>query len=94
MFSAGSSYIAVVAIDFGTTYNGFAFAFNQRKGEGGIHVNKAWGYDQGTATLKNQPLFYFALMRNLINLDTKQRKSTPTFSMMKIGNIFTSNISR
>ena len=52
MFSAGSSYIAVVAIDFGTTYSGFAFAFNQRKGEGGIHVNKAWGYDQGAATLK------------------------------------------
>lgn len=49
---SGSSYIAVVAIDFGTTYSGFAFAFNQRKGEGGIHVNKAWGYDQGAATLK------------------------------------------
>ncbi|XP_022802762.1 heat shock 70 kDa protein 12A-like isoform X1 [Stylophora pistillata] len=52
LFSASSSYIAVVAIDFGTTYSGFAFAFNYKKGEGGIHMNKAWGHDQGAATLK------------------------------------------
>ena len=94
MFSAGSSYIAVVAIDFGTTYSGFAFAFNQRKGEGGIHVNKAWGYDQGAATLKTPTSLLLRLMRNLIHLDTKQRKSTRTFSMVKIGNMSTSNISR
>ena len=42
----------MVAIDFGTTYSGFAFAFNHKKGEGGIHMNRAWGHDQGTATLK------------------------------------------
>ena len=42
----------MVAIDFGTRYSGFAFAFNHKKGEGGIHMNRAWGHDQGTATLK------------------------------------------
>ena len=47
-----SSYIAVVAIDFGTTYSGFAFAFNHKEGEGGIHMNKAWGNEQGFSTLK------------------------------------------
>ena len=52
MISERSNYIAVVAIDFGTTYSGFAFAFNQKEGEGGIHMNKAWGNDQGHATLK------------------------------------------
>ena len=52
MISDNSSYIAVVAIDFGTTYSGFAFAFNQKEGEGGIHMNKAWGNEQGLSTLK------------------------------------------
>ena len=52
MISDNSSYIAVVAIDFGTTYSGFAFAFNHKEGEGGIHMNKAWGNDQGLSTLK------------------------------------------
>ena len=46
------SYLAVVAIDFGTTYSGFAFAFNQKGGEGGIHMNKDWGNDQGCSTPK------------------------------------------
>ena len=44
MLSPSSSYIAVVAIDFGTTYSGFAFAFNHNEGEGGIHMNRKWGY--------------------------------------------------
>ena len=52
MISDNSSYIAVVAIDFGTTYGGFAFAFNHKEGEGGIHMNKAWGNEQGLSTLK------------------------------------------
>lgn len=45
-------YIAVVAIDFGTTFSGFAFAFNHKDGEKGIHMNKEWGTDQGYSTLK------------------------------------------
>ena len=52
VYSESSSYIAVVAIDFGTTFSGFAFAFNHKEGKGGIHMNKAWGHDQGGATLK------------------------------------------
>lgn len=46
------SYIAVVAIDFGTTFSGFAFAFNNKEGEKSIHMNKEWGTDQGCSTLK------------------------------------------
>eukprot|EP00058_Branchiostoma_floridae_P027775 XP_002613266.1 hypothetical protein BRAFLDRAFT_68231 [Branchiostoma floridae] len=44
--------MAVVAIDFGTTFSGFAFSFNHREGERGILVNKAWGNDQGYQALK------------------------------------------
>ena len=47
-----SKYVAVVAIDFGTTYSGFAFSFNDKKGEGGIHMNREWGNEEGRSTLK------------------------------------------
>ena len=47
-----SKYVAVVAIDFGTTYSGFAFSFNDRRGEGGIHMNREWGIEEGRSTLK------------------------------------------
>ena len=46
------NYIAVVAIDFGTSFSGFAFAFNHHRGETGIHMNKAWGYDVGFPSYK------------------------------------------
>lgn len=52
VYSECSSYLAVEAIDFGTTFSGFAFAFNHKEGNGRIHMNKAWGHDQGSATLK------------------------------------------
>ena len=52
LVTSGATYIAVVAIDFGTTFSGFAFAFNHKDGEKGIHVNKEWGTDQGYATMK------------------------------------------
>ena len=45
-------YVAVVAIDFGTTYSGFAFSFNDKRGEGGIHMNREWGNDEGRSTMK------------------------------------------
>ncbi|XP_078695282.1 heat shock 70 kDa protein 12A-like [Branchiostoma floridae x Branchiostoma belcheri] len=45
-------YMAVVAIDFGTTFSGFAFSFNHREGERGILVNNPWGNDQGFESLK------------------------------------------
>ena len=50
--SSGVTYIALVAIDFGTTFSGFAFSFNYKEGEKGIHMNKEWGADQGFSTLK------------------------------------------
>lgn len=46
------SYIAIVAIDFGTTFSGFAFSFLHLEGEPGIHLNKDWGNEQGYQTAK------------------------------------------
>ena len=91
MISDNSSYIAVVAIDFGTTYSGFAFAFNHKEGEGGIHMNKAWGNEQGLSTLKHRRLCFFVPTVNLIHLDLKQMKNTPTFFVGKIKSTCTSN---
>ena len=50
--SSPVTFIAVVAIDFGTTFSGFAFAFNNKEGEKSIHMNKEWGSDQGYSTMK------------------------------------------
>ena len=47
-----SKYVAVVAIDFGTTYSGFAFSFNDRRGEAGIHMSREWGIEVGRFTPK------------------------------------------
>ena len=49
--SSGLTNIALVAIDFGTTFSGFAFSFN-KEGVKGIHMNKEWCADQGFSTLK------------------------------------------
>lgn len=43
-------YVATVAIDFGTTYSGFAYSFT--KGEAGIHMNREWGNEEGRFTMK------------------------------------------
>ena len=46
-------YKVIVAIDFGTTFTGFAFSFlNTTEGEPGIHLNKEWGNAQGLKTAK------------------------------------------
>lgn len=50
--SSPITFIAVVAIDFGTTFSGFAFAFNNKDGEKSVHMNKEWGTDQGYSTMK------------------------------------------
>lgn len=42
----------MVAIDFGTSFSGFAFAFNNEDGVKDIHLNKEWRTDQGDATMK------------------------------------------
>lgn len=46
------SFLATVAIDFGTTYSGFAFSFNKDEGEDAIFMNRAWMNDQGNQTSK------------------------------------------
>lgn len=50
--ASSSKFVAVVAIDFGTTYSGFAFSFYDEKGEEGIHMNRDWGNDEGRLTMK------------------------------------------
>ena len=46
------SYIAVVAIDFGTSYSGFAFSFNKGQEKDAIFMNKDWTNEQGSRTSK------------------------------------------
>ncbi|XP_066030080.1 heat shock 70 kDa protein 12B-like [Pocillopora verrucosa] len=46
------SFLATVAIDFGTTYSGFAFSFNKDDGKDVIFMNRAWMNDQGHQTSK------------------------------------------
>ena len=41
--ASSSTYMGVVAIDFGTTYSGFAFSFSDQNGQGGIHTKMNWG---------------------------------------------------
>ena len=43
-------YIVVAAIDFGTTYSGYAFAMKDKKDE--IHMNKNWGAEFGCSSYK------------------------------------------
>ena len=45
-------YDVVTAIDFGTSFSGFAFSFNHRDGSDDIYMNREWGSAQGYATLK------------------------------------------
>lgn len=46
------NYDVVVAIDFGTSFSGFAFSFNHRDGSEDIYMNRSWGSAQGYSTLK------------------------------------------
>ena len=50
--SLGSSYTTVVAIDFGTTYSGYAFCFNDGTGKSGVYMNRDWGDAHGGKTTK------------------------------------------
>jgi len=51
-YSPRSSYLAVVAIDFGTTYSGFAFSFIKDQGKDAIFMNMDWVNEQGGQTSK------------------------------------------
>lgn len=46
------SFLATVAIDFGTTYSGFAFSFNKEEGEDAIFMNREWENELGHRTSK------------------------------------------
>ena len=48
----GKSFLAIVAIDFGTTYSGFAFSFNKEQGDDSIFMNRDWMNEQGYRTSK------------------------------------------
>ena len=45
-------YTVVVAIDFGTSYSGFAFSFNSGKEKDAIFMNRDWTNEQGGRTSK------------------------------------------
>ena len=47
-----SSYVVVVAIDFGTTYSGYAFSFLKENGKDSVYMNREWLNEQGTRTSK------------------------------------------
>ena len=51
-YSPRCSYVAVVAIDFGTTYSGFAFSFIKEHGKDSIFMNRDWMNEQGGRTSK------------------------------------------
>ena len=51
-YSPKSTYLAVVAIDFGTTYSGFAFSFIKDQGGDAIFMNMDWVNEQGAQTSK------------------------------------------
>ena len=51
-YSPKSTYLAVVAIDFGTTYSGFAFSFIKDQGRDAIFMNMDWVNEQGAQTSK------------------------------------------
>lgn len=42
----------MVAIDFGTSYSGFAFSFNKGEEKDAIFMNKDWTNEQGSRTSK------------------------------------------
>jgi len=50
--SVTDKYDVVVAIDFGTSFSGFAFSFNHRDGSDDTYMNREWGSAQGYSTLK------------------------------------------
>ncbi|CAH3155053.1 unnamed protein product [Pocillopora meandrina] len=50
--SGQENYDVVVAIDFGTSFSGFAFSFNHKDGSDEIYMNREWGSAQGYSTLK------------------------------------------
>ena len=44
------NYLLVVAIDFGTTFSGYAFSFKTKPND--IRMNKSWGADLGFQSYK------------------------------------------
>ena len=42
----------VAAIDFGTSFSGFAFSLNHKDGSEEVYMNREWGMEQGYSTFK------------------------------------------
>ena len=52
LYSPNSSYIVVVAIDFGTTYSGLAFSFVKDHGASRVFKSRGWVNEDGNSTEK------------------------------------------
>ena len=52
LYSPKTSYVAVVAIDFGTTYSGYAFSFIKDHEKDSIFMNREWMNEHGIRTSK------------------------------------------
>ena len=52
LYSPKSSFVVIVAIDFGTTYSGYAFSFLKDKGIDSIFTSRDWLNEQGSRTSK------------------------------------------
>ena len=78
-------YRITAAIDFGTTYSGYAFSFNSGPREGEIIFNKNWGANLSIETFKaptcimteNDELKYFGYeaLEQYCKLTTQERES-------------------
>ena len=67
-------YIALVAIDFGTSYTGFAFSFNKVNEQDAIFMSRDWTNEQGGRTSKAPtcPLLNLDLSFNLFGYDAME----------------------
>lgn len=60
-------YAAIAAIDFGTTFSGFAFSLNHKDGNQDIYLNRDWGNAQGVSTLQTPTCILLSPKKEFVN---------------------------
>ncbi|KAL9960010.1 hypothetical protein ACROYT_G033400 [Oculina patagonica] len=74
------SFLATVAIDFGTTYSGFAFSFNKEQGEDSIFMNRDWVNELGHRTSKTPTCL---LLKPDLSFDSFGYKAVEKYTNLK-----------